>query len=109
MRLVPTCRQIYRAAVITIRGEVRPSVRFHTAIPSVFERSGYRFASRKRVRQKIRASASFENALYLGDQSGRFIDVGAGPPIHRHEAGGLLDPPQPAADRREGRKVVVAL
>jgi hypothetical protein len=37
MRLVPTCPQIYRAAVITIRGEVRPSVRFHTATPSEYQ------------------------------------------------------------------------
>src|SRR5712671_4664298 len=43
----------------------------------------------------------------LGGDAG-CLDLGAGLPVHRDEAGGLLDPPQPAADRREGREVEVA-
>src|ERR1700675_2805744 len=48
-------------------------------------------------------------ALCLGRHAGRIVDFGAGSPVHRNESRGLLDPPQPGADRGEGREVVVAV
>src|SRR5258707_5027968 len=38
-----------------------------------------------------------------------FRSLGAGSPVHRNESRGLLDSPQPGADRGEGREVVVAV
>src|SRR5258707_5064778 len=44
----------------------------------------------------------------LGGDTGPVVDLGAGFPVHGHESRRLLDPPQPRADRRECREVIIA-
>src|SRR6267154_5069625 len=84
-------------------------------MPNVTESPGNIAAAGRSVYGKIAAALTIMPAVLdpgpefssLGGNAG-CLDLGAGLPVHRDEAGGLLDPPQPAADRREGREVEVA-